>query len=110
VPAYRFTYRRSCFCPETDALSIEVHGATVTYASYEASDQPLPFYLQEQLPTVDSLFATVDRAIGRKVNLLEVEYHPALGYPTRIAIDYAFNVADDEVVHYSSGLTPIPPD
>lgn len=107
IAAYRFTYHRSCFCEGSAPLTIDVVGTTVVAAAYESSNQPLPFYLEAHLPTVDSLFAAVDRALAQRVDLLEVDYHPMLGYPTRIAIDYAFNMADDEVVHYASGLIPI---
>jgi hypothetical protein len=110
LAAYRFTYQRSCFCDGTAPLAIEVVDRMVVSATFESSNEPLPFYLEAHLPTVDSLFAAVDRAIAQRVDLLEVDYHPLLGYPTRIAIDYAFNMADDEIVHQASGLTPSPHD
>ena len=105
ISAYTFTYRRGCFCPTVEPITIEVVGAAVVQAAWESSDEPVPFHLAD-LPTVDGLFAIIEHAIARRADHLEVEYHPVLGYPTRVAIDYAFNVADDEVVHSASGLVP----
>lgn len=110
ISAYRFSYDVSCFCPRTGPIAVEVQGAAVVRATYEESNEPLSPYAQQHLPTVESLFAIAEQAIAGKADLLEVDYHPVLGYPTRIAIDRAFNAADDEVVHYASALVAIPPD
>ena len=105
-PAYRFTYSTECFCTVA-AITIEVRDAVVVSAGYTGSAEPVPVYVQDRLPTVDSLFAIVERAIADEVDLLEVRYHEVLGYPTRIAIDRSFNVADEEIVHTAHALTPI---
>ena len=109
IPAYRFTYGRSCFCPGTAPIVIEVRNDAVTAAFHEASDEPLPYH-PDLLPTVADLFDIIDRAITQRVDLLEVDYHPLLGYPTSIAIDYVFNMADDEVQYTARDLSPILPD
>ena len=106
IAAYRFTYHRGCFCPSVEPIAIQVAGTAVVEAAFAYSDEPVPFHLGD-LPTVEGLFAIVEQAIAQRVDLLEVDYHPVLGYPTRVAIDYGFNMADDEVVHYASGLVPI---
>ena len=107
LSSYRFTYRLGCFCPERTPVSIEVRDDVVTHASTQTTDEALPLYLLGHIPTVDSLFAIVERAIVQRADLLEVDYHHVLGYPTRIAIDYEFNTADDEIVYYASGLTAL---
>jgi hypothetical protein len=109
IPAYRYTYRRGCFfCPGIESIVLEVRNQAVIAAFPESSDEPLPYHL-DLLPTVDDLFDIIESAIAQRVDLLEVEYHPVLGHPTRIAIDYGFNVADDEVSHSARDLVPITP-
>ena len=107
LASYRYSYAKECFCAMADAIEIEVRNRVVVAAFPSGSGESVPEYALDQLPTVDSLFAIVDRAIAGRVDLLEVEYHPILGYPTRIAVDQAFNTADEGVVHIASALTPI---
>jgi uncharacterized protein DUF6174 len=56
------------------------------------------------LRTIEQHFDIIDEAISDNAFRLEVEYHPEFGFPTVISIDYAVNVADDEVVYYLSNL------
>ena len=111
LSAYRFTYSVACFCfGGNDAIEIEVRGGLVTRAFQAETDQPVSSEVRNTLPTIDALFRAIDRAIVSKADLLEVEYHPVIGYPTRIAIDYSFNAADDEILHVASGLTRLDPE
>ena len=108
MSSYRFTYAVSCFCERSgQPVEIEVRSNAVTAAAYRETDQPLPIEVVNQLPTVDELFRKIDRAILEKVDLLEVTYHPTMGYPTRIAVDRSFNWADDEIVHVVTALARI---
>jgi hypothetical protein len=106
ITAYRFTYRRECFCGTalTSSTEIEVRGGAIVTAHYAERDDPIPTYVQTNLPTVETLFAIIADAIDREADLLEVTYDPMRGYPRRIAIDYRFNTADDEVTHVVSSL------
>ena len=111
ISSYRFTYDVACFCHAGNGpIEIEVRDDLITTAAWPQTDEPVPLAIVNSLPTVDALFRIIDRAIAQKVDLLEVSYHPVMGYPTRIAVDYAFNLADDEIVHLASDLTPIRPD
>ena len=47
-------------------------------------------------PTIDSLFAQIDRARAAKSASVEVSYDPELHYPISIAIDRELNTIDDE--------------
>jgi Family of unknown function (DUF6174) len=47
-------------------------------------------------PTIPGLFSLVALAIA-KASSVSVEFHPELGYPTRLFIDYSPEVFDDEV-------------
>ena len=106
VTAYRLTYRRECFCGTefTNPTQIEVRGGAIVTAHYTERDAPIPTYVQTNLPTVETLFAIIAQAIDREADLLDVTYDPLRGYPRRIAIDYRFNTADDEVTHAVSSL------
>ena len=101
VTSYRLTYRRDCFCGAefTTPTDIEVRSGGIAAANYSDRDDPIPGYVQEGLPTVEALFAIIEDAIARDGDLIEVTYDPLLGYPRRIAIDFRFSRADDEVAH-----------
>ena len=110
VVDYRFTYDVTCLCEATDdPIEIEVRGSLLASAAYADTDQPVPGSLQASLPTIDDLFTMIEQAIDQRVHLIEVSYHPTMGYPTRISIDNSFNVAADEVVHVVRELVPITP-
>jgi hypothetical protein len=47
--------------------------------------------------TVDDLFAKIERAIADGVYQLQADYHPILGYPTMLVIDYDAQRADEEL-------------
>ena len=106
ITSYNLVYRRDCFCGVefTTPTYIEVRSGDIATARYAESDAPIPLWVQDRLPTVEALFDVIDDAIDREVDLLEVVYDPARGYPRSIAIDYRFSTADDEVTHVVSGL------
>ena len=108
ITSYRFTYRRACFCG-TEFLTpteIEVQSGEITSVRYLERDDPVPVSIANGLPTVPGLFAIIEHAIDNRADLLEVTYDPALGHPTKISIDYRFNIADDEITHLVASLTP----
>ena len=115
ISSYRLIYRQDCFCGTefTVATEIEVRGGSIVGAHYAASNDPIPSYVQSRLPTIESLFDIIADAIEREVDLLDVSYDPDRGFPRKIAIDYRFNTADDEVTHSVLGfeivLPPIVP-
>ncbi len=111
VTSYNLTYHRECFCgiEFVTPTYIEVRAGGIAAARYAESDAPLPLWLHGHLPTVEALFDAVDDAIDREADLLEVVYDPILGYPRRIAIDYRFSTADDEVTHVVSTLEIVLP-
>jgi hypothetical protein len=115
VTSYRLTYRRDCFCGAefTTPTAIEVRAGGIAAATYTDRGDPIPEYVQVSLPTVEALFGIIDHAIDVEADMIEVTYDPLLGYPRRIAVDYRFNLADDEVVHsiteFEIVLPPIVP-
>ena len=48
--------------------------------------------------TVDEMFKMIAEAIEERAVFLEVEYDPARGFPTRIAVDWRGELVDDERV------------
>jgi hypothetical protein len=99
ISNYRFTLRRSCFCSfETrQPVKIEVRNGQVT--SIVPAMNGVPFN-REDFTSNDSiakLFDVVEDAIARKAHRLSVTYHPTLGYPTKIDIDYDQRMADEEL-------------
>ena len=101
ITAYRLTYRRDCFCGTefTTPLEIEVRSGDIVMVRYAEGTGDVPTYVQANLPTVEALFTIIDDAIERDADLLEVTYDASRGFPRRIAIDYRFNTADDELTH-----------
>jgi hypothetical protein len=47
--------------------------------------------------SIPKLFDLVQDAIAKKAHSLSVTYHPTLGYPTQINIDYDQQMADEEL-------------
>jgi hypothetical protein len=54
------------------------------------------------------LFDIIDQDIQRNAAVLQVTYHPSLGYPTKIISDPIANAVDDEVTYTVSNLFEIP--
>jgi hypothetical protein len=93
--SYTFTYVRSCEClPEmAGPFDVTVRRGVVTEVSYEGSPvdpASRPFY------TIEALFDLIQEASEQNADRINVAYHPVLGYPTEIYIDYERNAADEE--------------
>ncbi len=101
---YQITTRVVCFCIRTDEIIITVEDEQIVEAFYAESGDFLEQSELSSLRTIEQHFDIIDEAISDNAFRLEVEYHPEFGFPTVISIDYAVNVADDEVVYYLSNL------
>jgi len=111
LSSYRFTYNVTCFCGGVRGpIEIEVRNGTVARAVYTVTDEPVPIEVHDDLPTIDVLFRVIARAITDRADLLDVDYHPTMGYPTRISLDHSFTTADDEFVHTANSLRPLVPE
>lgn len=107
--SYRFTVSQLCFCgPDArGTFAVVVQGGRVT--SVRDAETGAPRTPHPGVPlTVEALFEKVEEAIDLDADDLEVRYHPELGYPLEIAIDYVELAVDDEVTYTASNLTPIP--
>ena len=99
---YSYHFHRACFCAMVDPVIIEVHGTDIT-VTYE-DGQPMESENLHLFPTIPGLFDIVSDAIAADPYSLEVEYDPTYGYPTRISIDYAKDIVDEEMGYVASDL------
>jgi len=104
--SYAYTLEQSCFCPPplTEPVIIEVSGDVVESRRYAGTGAPVDPRLADDFPPVDGLFDVIEAAARGGAAHLVATYDPALGYPMRIEIDHALNVADDEVTYIVRGF------
>lgn len=57
--------------------------------------------------TVDQYFDLIDKWKAENPAIMEVEYHRAYGYPTRIHVDYDTPLSEDKFMIELSNLRPL---
>ena len=100
IVEYEYRYARSCECLPTDltAPTIEVRDGVIVRVWDERTGATAPADRHAWYFTVDDLFAEIEQAIDQDVHELEVAYHPSLGHPTTLIIDYDARMADEELI------------
>jgi hypothetical protein len=100
ISDYAYGYMRSCECLPTDvaAPSIEVRDGAIVRVWDGRTGESVPADRYGWYFTVDDLFAEIARAIADGVYQLQADYHPTLGYPTMLVIDYDARMADEELI------------
>ncbi|OCQ96060.1 hypothetical protein BCD64_11930 [Nostoc sp. MBR 210] len=96
---YRYTLFNSCFCvPEARGPVVITVKNGVTTSITTTTGKPVsnPEFF-ERYKTIPKLFNVIADAIARKADNIDVQYNSKLGYPTQIAIDYDFQIADEEL-------------
>jgi hypothetical protein len=96
---YRYRLQVSCHClPSiTQPVVIEVHnGVTTSIKAVNKGIRIEPEFFKNY-KSIDKLFRLVQKAIAEKAHRIDVTYHPTLGYPTQINIDYDAQMADEEL-------------
>ena len=96
------TLRRLCFCPSPDytgPFEVTVRGGDVSAVRLNGSAVDA-----ERGVSVEALFALIDDAYARGAAEVELAFHPELGYPTSIGIDYDRQMADEEIGYRVSDL------
>ena len=97
---YEFVFRRLCFCPieAIGPVQIRVDAGAVA-AVIDTLGQPVDSLDAARYftITIDSLFGVVEHAIALGAHQLAVSYHPTLGYPESIVIDYDAATVDEEL-------------
>lgn len=107
---YDYSFTRGCFCPEefVGPYSVSVRAEEVAGASFRGTDLFDIDILEigrydEIIKTVPGVFAEIERAL-READSFTAEYHPQLGYPTSVHIDWIANAADEEVNYTIANL------
>lgn len=104
---YDLTVEERCYCGLVGPVVVLVRNGqrtgVVVPDSYEG-----PPLTAGAFPHVEGLFEIIDDAIGRRAHRLRVVYHPTLGYPSEISIDYRENVIDEER-SWEVDLRPVEP-
>lgn len=107
---YDYSFSRGCFCPQeyVGPHDVSVRDGIVTAATYDGIDlKKLPTLnlttYDEIIQTVDGVFDEIDRALD-EAHSLTAAYHPELGYPTDVYIDWEEMMADEEVNYTISDL------
>lgn len=86
---------------------ITVQSGSMVSAIYALSGQAVPASRVSTLvaTSVEGLLALIDSAAARPAAVLNVTYHPSLGYPQSMYIDWVQNMADDEFGYTVVNLT-----
>jgi Family of unknown function (DUF6174)/Domain of unknown function (DUF6438) len=97
--SYRYTLSRSCFCTAEarEPVVIQVKEGKVTGITSVKTGKPVNRELFQAYDSVPKLFAVIKDAIAKKAASLDVKYHPTLGYPIQINVDYNAQIADEEL-------------
>jgi hypothetical protein len=109
ISNYRYTLRRSCFClpKSSEPIKIEVRNGKATSIVVASDGKPVNREYFNKHDSVAKLFQVVEDAIAKKAHRLSVTYHPTLGYPTKIDIDYNKQIADEELSLTLENLQPL---
>lgn len=97
LATYVYAVERLCFCGLAGPVRVTVENEVATTRVFVMSGDTVPAEQAEWYPTVDGLFALLFDAARRNAHDIEVVYDPATGVPLDIFIDYAQNVADEEL-------------
>lgn len=104
---YDFELLISCFCRYDGTLLVRVRAGTVISATRLSDGSPLTAAELAAVPSIRELFEIARDALER-ADEVEVAYHPTLGYPNSMAIDWQQNAADDEVFYTAAEVVPAP--
>lgn len=109
ISNYRYTLRRSCFClrEATEPVRITVRNGKVTSMVAARNGKPVNREYFSNYDSIAKLFEIVEDAITKKAHRVSVTYHPTLGYPTQISIDYDQMMADEELYITIENLQPL---
>jgi uncharacterized protein DUF6174 len=104
---YEFRFQQICFCgmEVTREVVVRVSNGSVASARHVDDGTSVSAERLADLPTIDGLFDLLDDALDRNAASIEVEFDAALGFPTRINIDFQMQVIDEERSYNAADLT-----
>lgn len=99
---YEFVYFVGCFCgftgPNPAKLTVR-NGVVVKVEPVGNVILPPTTPAAATYPTVDSLFAIIERANKAKPAKMKIEYDETYHFPKLISIDFVERAADDEITY-----------
>lgn len=102
---YSFEVRSDCFCGLAGRwIEVTVVGEQVAAGRYLDTNLPVEQNLLGALPTVPHLFDRISDAVRAHAVLLQTEYDPQDGHPTRINVDVSYSIADEEYLLQTRNL------
>lgn len=106
---YRLTLTHDCFCgfEGRGPVVVVVRFGEVVSRTYQETGEPVAEDFAPFFPDVEGLFEFVEDAIERDAVSIRAEFHPELGYPTIVAVDYAVNIADEERGYHVLAIEPL---
>jgi hypothetical protein len=109
ITTYRYDYRLNCFCggPGSELVTIEVADGQVVRVTVKDSGAEVPPSELELYPTVEDLFDMVEDWLARDPHDARADYHPDLGYPTDVFIDFIENAIDEELGFIATALVEL---
>lgn len=102
LTSYRFVYSASCFCGPTAIQPVEVRvvdGEVASITSVATGEPVRPAAPGEdpfEVLTVERLFAFLLESLEGDPAVFEATYHPVLGHPRSVFVDFEAQVADEE--------------
>jgi hypothetical protein len=102
--SYQFTIRMDCFCAVNGPVRVTVANDSTVSATVIATGQAID---PRWVPNIKSLFSFIEHGIAINAAVLQVNYDPNLGYPSKIVYDGATNIADDEVTYTVSDVASL---
>lgn len=98
IDSYTYDYQLHCFCggPAVQPVTIEVRDGEVVQVTFRETGEPVDPETVGEFPAVEDLFETIRGALSQEPFRLDVTYHPALGYPEELFVDFEEHVDDEE--------------
>ena len=97
---YQFYFQWSCYCTMdfVAEVNITVRENRIHDAVLVESDVPISLDAAiERYKVMDGLFDLLQSAIDENAHTITAKYHPELGYPIEVWIDYEQNSVDEEL-------------
>ena len=97
---YQFYFQWSCYCTMdfVAEVNITVIENRIQGAAFVEGGVPIPLDAAiKRYKVMDGLFDLLQSAIDDNAHTISAKYHPELGYPTEVWIDYEQNSVDEEL-------------